>query len=208
MAIAPLNPAGLKFVPATPVPDQVPPGSPVINADKFIIPAASQIVPGVVHAELKPGVTEILCVDVSSQGAVPIVYVTFCVPTAGSKLFPVTPIPDQVPPGVPVINVLRFTSGEPEHNPAGVVHVGSTSESTVIFCVEIPTQGATPTEYEIEIGPLKPVGSKLFPVTPVPDQVPPGSPVINAERFTIPLVSQIVPGLVHAGLKLGVMVIV
>ena len=57
----------------TPVPDQVPPGSPVINADKFTTPAVSQIVPGVVHAELKPGVTEILCVDVSPQGVVPTV---------------------------------------------------------------------------------------------------------------------------------------
>ena len=41
---------------------------------------------------------------------------------AGLKVLPVTPVPDQVPPVVPVINVFRLMAGSDEHSAGGIVH--------------------------------------------------------------------------------------
>lgn len=46
----PLNPVGLKMVPVTPLPDHVPPASPVIKSDKSIGAASAQIAAGADHA--------------------------------------------------------------------------------------------------------------------------------------------------------------
>jgi len=47
-------------------------------------------------------------------------------------------------------------------------------------------------------------GSNVVPVTPVPLQVPPVLPVTKEDKLRFPEPVQIVPGLVHAALGLGV----
>ena len=52
MFTLPVIPVGSKVEPETPVPLQVPPEAPVIVELRSIAPAASHMVPGVVHAGL------------------------------------------------------------------------------------------------------------------------------------------------------------
>ena len=55
--LCPVNDAGLKLLPLTPVPDQVPPVLPVTRADRFTVPDPEHTVPGLVQAALGVGVT-------------------------------------------------------------------------------------------------------------------------------------------------------
>ena len=56
---------------------------------------------------------------------------------AGLKLFPTTPVPDQIPPVVPVIVLLRLIAGSPEHTEAGAVHVELAINATEMACVMV-----------------------------------------------------------------------
>jgi hypothetical protein len=50
----------------------------------------------------------------------------------GLKVFPVTPVPDQVPPTVPVIVGLRLIAGSLAQTDAGSVHVEVALNPTAI----------------------------------------------------------------------------
>ena len=112
-----------------------------------------------------------------------------CVPTEGSNILPVIPVPLHVPPVVPVIVVFKSIGDAAVHKPTGGVHVAVAVGPTVMLCV--------PTE-----------GSNMFPETPAPLHVPPGSPVINVFKSTSAEAVHKPEGGVHAGLLLGATVIV
>ena len=50
-------------------------------------------------------------------------------------MFPLTPVPLQVPPPVPVIKLFRFTFPAAAHTGLGLVQAGFTSGTTVIVWV-------------------------------------------------------------------------
>jgi hypothetical protein len=71
----PFNPAGLKLVPVTPVPDHVPPvvAVPANNVVKFNAVADWQMGAGAVHVATADATTLMLWLSVAVQGAVPTV---------------------------------------------------------------------------------------------------------------------------------------
>lgn len=150
------------------------------------------------------GVTLMFCVDVAPHGAVPTVYVIAIGPDKplGSNVFPVTPVPLQAPPAVPLTNVLRFTGAASAQSDV-VLHAALDTGVTVMFCVDVPIHGDVPTVYVTAMVPDKPLGSKVFPVTPVPLQVPPVVPVTSVFRLIGDAPAQTVV-VVHAGLEDGV----
>ena len=94
----PLCPAGLKFVPVTPTPDQLPVvklGS--CNPNKLYTPLSSHIA-SVPKLGLVAGVTVIVVVEGLEQFPVGVnVNVTGPLCPTGLKFVPVTPTPDQLP---------------------------------------------------------------------------------------------------------------
>ena len=98
----------------TPVPLQVPPGLAAVSvmAEASWHNAATEVI-----VASAVGVTLIVCVCVPVQGLAPTVYVTEIAPDKpdGLKVLPVTPVPLQVPPGVPVTSVFRSTGAADEH---------------------------------------------------------------------------------------------
>ena len=100
-------------------------------------PAAAQILLGLVQDGLTSGLTVIVRVEVSTHGAVPTVYVTLCVPEEGSKEVPLTPVPLQVPPAVPVIKLFKLIEPAVAQIGLGLVHDGFTSGTTVMVWFEV-----------------------------------------------------------------------
>jgi hypothetical protein len=202
--IFPLNPAGLNVFPLTPVPLHVPPVVPVSNESRLIGPLFAQR-EAVVHAAFGPAVTVIEVVADAEQdpGNVYVIVLEPTVATEGSNvpLAPlVIPVPDQVPPA---ISAVRLKGVTPEHcGPTGVMF-GVVFGETVILSVDEPPHGAVPAVYVTAIGPDKPAGSNIFPVTPVPDHVPPGVPVINVFRFIAGSSTHIGGGCDHVGFAEG-----
>src|SRR5690348_17014578 len=101
------------------------------------------MLPGVVHSAETVEVTEIDCVETSTQGDVPTVYVIGIAPDkpVGLNTFPVTPVPLQVPPDVPVNKVFRLMVPDASQMAPGDVHAGLTSGVTVILKVCASLQG-------------------------------------------------------------------
>lgn len=112
----PVNPAGLKLVPVTPVPDHVPPVVEVPDSNVFKFNAAAdwQMEEGGVHVALPDEITLMLWFSEMEQEADPTVYVMLIFPDnpVGLNVFPVTPFPDQVPPAVAVAasSVFKFNA--------------------------------------------------------------------------------------------------
>lgn len=82
------------------------------------------------------GLTVIVCDCVALQVPEPTVYVTVNVPApdvAGLNVLPETPVPDHVPPVVPVTSELRLIDALLVHNAAGAVHAGLFGFVTVMF---------------------------------------------------------------------------
>ena len=133
--------------PVTPCPLHEPPAVPVNNVVRLIVPVDSQMAPGEVHAGLTFGVTVILNVCTSEHGVTPTLYVIAIGPLrpVGLNEVPLTPVPLQLPPGLPVTNAVRFTFPAASQIVPGVVHAAETAVVTEILCVEISAQGEFPT---------------------------------------------------------------
>ncbi len=72
IGMAPDNPEGSNELPLTPVPDHVPPGSPVTKRFRFTTGSPEQTETGF-HVDVADETTEIDCVTLFTQGAVPAV---------------------------------------------------------------------------------------------------------------------------------------
>jgi len=110
----------------------------------------------------------------------------FPVRPAGLKV-PVAliPLPDQLPPVVPVTLLLRFNGDALLHKAGGNVHVGLPNVTTWIFCVTVAWQVPVPTLYVTAIEPVRPAGLNIpAAVVPEPLQLPPVVPVIEADKLT------------------------
>lgn len=105
------------------------------------VPLLAQSGEGLVQLGSTADITVMVCVSVCWQAPEPTVYVTDWLPKLGSKVLPLTPVPLQVPPVVPVICRSRFIGGDDEHNELGVVQFASALGFTVMLKVEaVPMQ--------------------------------------------------------------------
>ena len=113
-----------------PVPVHVPPAALAVrlNAPALEQSGATEVIDGVTA-----GFTVMDCVEVATHGELPTVYVTEIAPERpdGSNMLPVTPVPLQVPPVVPVTIVFRSTGASSAQSVVGV-HVAVALGTTVM----------------------------------------------------------------------------
>jgi hypothetical protein len=95
-------------------------------------------------------------------------------------VFPVTSVPDQVPPGVPVTKVFKLTAGEFEQSEV-VVQAAVLLSITAIWMVSVAPHAPDIVYVTTLLFPDNPEGLNEFPETPTPVQVP---PVLAAVKVT------------------------
>jgi hypothetical protein len=102
---------------------------------------------------------------------------------SGFKKDPLTPGPVQIPPEEPVTYWFKSTNVAEAQIFVGDVHEASEEFIRGILCVKTSLQFPTVTEYVKLTDPNNPSGLKVLPVTPCPDQVPPGVPETNVLKL-------------------------
>ena len=167
-------PAGLKVVPLTPGPDQLPAGNP--GSCRVLRLSGASVSQRLAVPKL--GVTGRSTVTVVVAGLVQGVLgvkvrVTLPDCPAGLKVVPLTPGPDQLPVGNPAsCKVLRLRGASVWHRVA-VPRLGVPGTSTVTVVVAGLLQGVLGVKVRVTL-PDCPAGSNPLPMTPGPLQVPLG----------------------------------
>lgn len=173
-AIGPLKPAGLKFMPVTPIPDHAP-------MEKFGSCSTKRLKGAALAQRLilpKAGVCAILtviCVEAGlAQGSVGLNTngITPLKPV-GLNIVPVTPIPDQTPdPYAGSWSVVRLMAFA-EAQRLAVPKIGVPLGLTVIMVCAFKAQGSVGSKVSVNV-PDKPMGLNKLPLTPGPLQLPNG----------------------------------
>lgn len=113
---------------------------------------------------------------------------------AGLKLFPNTPKPDHVPV-MPLCVVGKATGLSDSHMEAGIPEIAGVTRVLTLIDVVFGIAHCPAAGVNVKVmDPLKPDGLKLFPVTPIPDQVP-VKPLCVVDNAMAALFSQIEAGI-------------